>query len=368
MSQKHQATQAQEPGAEAERYPQHAGVVDAVCTSDRRGPKKVVESLQLLRGHGIEGDAHAGTWHRQVSLLGLARIEEMRVHIPDLPLGAFGENLVLRDLAPETLTVGRRLRLGDEAVLQVTQLGKVCPERCAIYYTVGDCIMPRHGIFARVIRSGTARAGDPIRTDPALDRYRFAVLTVSDRGAAGQREDEGGPLAARLVAEAIPGLEVAREILPDDRARLAERMAALADEEVCDLIVTTGGTGLSPRDVTPEATRDVIDREVPGMAEVMRAAGMEKTPHAMLSRAVCGQRGQTLIVNLSGSPKAVAEQLDAIAPALVHALEMATGIPQDCAALRRAEADAEADATADATVDATADATAAPALGGGGEA
>ncbi len=310
------------------------GTVEAVCRSDERGPKTPVDSLQLRRGHGVVGDVHAGTWHRQVSLLGLARFEEMRARIPELPYGAFGENIVTAQLAPETLQVGRRLRAGERAVLQITQLGKECHDRCVIFHTVGDCIMPRHGTFARVVRSGPLRAGDPIATDSALDRYRFAVVTVSDRGAAGKREDRAGPLASSLIQEAIPGLEVDRTIVPDDRAALAEHLTRLCDDEVCDLVVTTGGTGLSPRDVTPEATAAVIHREIPGMAEAMRAAGLAKTPHAMLSRGICGQRGATILVNLSGSPKAVQEQLDVLTPTLVHALETATGIPQDCARLR----------------------------------
>jgi len=308
------------------------GTVEAVCLSDRKGPKQVAELIRLVRGHGIDGDAHAGTWHRQVSLLALERIEEMRQAIPDLPLGAFGENLVTRGLPEEALIVGRRLRVGEDAVIQITQLGKECHERCSIYYRVGDCIMPRHGTFARVVRSGVVRAGEPIVVDPAWDRYRYAVVTVSDRSAAGTREDRSGPLAARLLAEAIPCFEVAREVVPDDREAIANLLIRLCDEQGCDLVVTSGGTGLSPRDVTPEATGDVIDREIPGMAEAIRAAGLAHTPQAMLSRAICGQRGRTIIVNLSGSPKAVTEQLEVLQPVLSHALEVATGIPLDCAA------------------------------------
>lgn len=310
------------------------GTIEVVCINEKRGPKFPVDYLDLRRGLGVVGDAHAGTWHRQISLLSLARIMDMRESIPDLPWGAFGENIVTRDLSPENMLVGRRLRVGDDAVLQITQLGKECHTRCQIYYTVGTCIMPRYGTFARVVRSGLVRAGDRMTTDPAFDRYRYAVVTVSDRGAAGKREDTAGPLAAELIGQAIPGHEVARDILPDDRAALAQRLVQLCDDEVCDLVVTTGGTGLSPRDVTPDATAEVIDREIPGMAEAMRAAGLAKTPHAMLSRALVGQRGATLIVNLSGSPKAVREQLEVLQPVLPHALETASGIPQDCAALR----------------------------------
>ena len=306
------------------------GTVEAVCRSDRKGQKQMVDVIHLRRGHGMEGDIHAGTWHRQLSLLALERIEDTRKSIPDLAFGAFGENFVTRDLDPSEIAVGRRMRLGERAVIQITQLGKECHTPCAIYHTVGDCIMPRFGTFARVVRGGSITAGDVIESDPALDRFRYAVVTVSDRSAAGKREDTAGPLAAELLSGVLGGEPEALEIVPDDRVRLEQTLVRLCDEEICDLVITTGGTGLSPRDVTPDATLAVIDRQVPGMAEAMRAAGLAKTPHAMLSRAVVGQRGPSLIINLSGSPKAVREQLEVLLPALPHALETATGIPQDC--------------------------------------
>jgi molybdenum cofactor synthesis domain-containing protein len=308
------------------------GTVVAVCRSDQKGTQKqAVGCVALQRGHGIAGDAHAGTWHRQVSLLADEQIDGMRAKGLELDPGAFGENVVTRGLDLAAVEVGRRLRAGAEAVLQITQHGKECHTRCPIYFKTGDCIMPTQGLFARVLRGGPLRAGDRITTDAALDRYRYAVLTLSDRGAAGQRADAAGPVVTELLEAALDLECVAREIRPDDRQHIEQALVELCDERLCDLVVTTGGTGLSPRDVTPEATRAVIDREVPGMAEAMRAAGLRHTPRAMLSRGLCGQRGHSLIVNLSGSPKAVREQLEALVPALDHALETATGIPQDCA-------------------------------------
>jgi molybdenum cofactor synthesis domain-containing protein len=164
-------------------------------------------------------------------------------------------------------------------------------------------------------------------------RSRFAILTLSDRAAAGTRLDEAGPVAAELLRAALGVAPIHAEILPDDRERLKQRLIELADFEQCDLIVTTGGTGLSPRDVTPEATLAVIEREVPGIAEAIRAGGLLSTPLAMLSRGVCGQRGQTLILNLSGSPKAVREQLAIVLPVLPHAIRLASGVTVDCAGL-----------------------------------
>jgi molybdenum cofactor synthesis domain-containing protein len=159
--------------------------------------------------------------------------------------------------------------------------------------------------------------------------YRAAVVTVSDKGAAGEREDRSGAVV-REVLEAA-GIEVARqEIVPDDREALADLLRELCDGG-SNLVVTTGGTGLSPRDVTPEATLAVIEREVPGMAEVMRAESLKVTPHAMISRAVCGLRGATLVINLPGSPAGARECLEVVMPAVPHALEVASGNASECA-------------------------------------
>ncbi len=303
-----------------------------VCVSQRKGqPKHPVPQVTLIRGHGIEGDAHAGTWHRQVSLLADEQVDGMRAKGLELEPGAFGENLVTRGFDLEALEIGRRVRVGAEAVLQITQRGKVCHDRCAIYDQVGDCIMPRHGLFARVRRSGGLTPGAPITLDPELDQLRYAVVTLSDRGATGRRGDASGQRVTELLDQTLSGMCVKRTLLPDQQRAIEQELVRLCDEEVCDLVVTTGGTGLSPRDVTPEATLSVIDRQIPGMAEAMRAAGLAHTPRAMLSRAICGMRGPTIIINLSGSPKAVEEQLEVLLPALPHAVSVASGIPQDCA-------------------------------------
>jgi len=153
---------------------------------------------------------------------------------------------------------------------------------------------------------------------------RVAILTVSDSAAAGEQADLSGPALRALVTSA-GGTVVRADIVPDDPEAIAAWLREVADEGHVDLALTSGGTGLAPRDVTPEATKGILDREAPGIAEAIRAAGLAKTPRAMLSRGVAGLRGRTLIINLSGSPKAVAEQWAAIAPVLDHALETARG-------------------------------------------
>lgn len=157
---------------------------------------------------------------------------------------------------------------------------------------------------------------------------KVGILTVSDKGARGEREDRSGP-AIREMIEAAGG-EVARtKIVPDDRAEIRAALIAWSDEGL-DLILTTGGTGFSPRDWTPEATKSVIERETPGLPEAMRRAGAEKTPTAMLSRAAAGIRGSTLIVNLPGSEKAARESLAAILPALPHGVDILKGVSSEC--------------------------------------
>jgi len=158
---------------------------------------------------------------------------------------------------------------------------------------------------------------------------RAGVLTLSDKGSRGEREDLSGPEAIRMLREV--GIEtVHSEVVPDEAEIIAAKLVEFADRLGLDLVVTTGGTGVSPRDVTPDATLRVIDREIPGMAEAMRRESMLKTPHAMISRAVAGTRGQTLIVNLPGSPKGVRETLAVILPAIKHAIEKIKGDPRDC--------------------------------------
>lgn len=159
---------------------------------------------------------------------------------------------------------------------------------------------------------------------------RAAIITSSDTGYRGEREDLSGPAIKEILER--EGYEVvSMDILPDDRTMLAEKMAEIADQNLAELILTTGGTGFSPRDIMPEATEDIIERRVPGIPEAMRAYSMTITKRAMLSRAAAGIRKQTLIINLPGSPKAVRESLEYIVDALAHGIEILTGEATNCA-------------------------------------
>ena len=306
--------------------------VVAVNISEKKGIRKhEVPYIDLLPHHGIVGDAHAGDWHRQVSLLAEESVDTMRKLGLTLNAGAFAENINTIGIELKTLPVGTVLQIGP-AVLRVTQIGKECHNDCVIKQQTGECIMPHEGVFARVLHGGTLHVGDemillPPEEDPPL---RAAVITLSDKGARGEREDKSGPLIVEMLTAAGYKVEETM-ILPDEAKALKAQLIRLADGRQVNLILTTGGTGFSPRDITPEATYAVATRSAPGIAEAMRYHSLSITPRGMLSRAASVLRGKTLIVNLPGSPKAVQENLEYILPSLEHGIRIAAGLDGECA-------------------------------------
>ena len=192
--------------------------------------------------------------------------------------------------------------------------------------------MPREGIFAKVLESGEIKVGDKIQVIcPEKNRpYQAAIMTLSDKGSKGERVDTSGPKAAKILKE--HGFEIVEEILlPDEFSQIKKHLIRLSDSRQVDLVLTTGGTGLSPRDCTPEATLAIADRNVPGIAEAIRAGSMTITKRAMLSRGVSVTRKKTLIINLPGSEKAVEESLSFIIDQLPHGIDTLRGNTNDCA-------------------------------------
>ena len=308
------------------------GKLIAINISRERGTeKKQIPKVRLIRNYGLDGDAHAGRWHRQVSLLSYEKIEEFRKKGAKVENGAFGENLVVEGIDFRSLPVGMMIYIGD-VVLRMTQIGKECHSHCAIYKRMGECIMPREGVFAEVLQEGTIHPGDTVITCyPDENRpFQAAVITLSDKGAKGERVDESGPAAKEMLEQA--GYEVVEMlILPDEPAMLKTQLMRLADGRQLDLVLTSGGTGFSMRDQTPEATMAVADRNAPGIAEAIRYKSMAVTDRAMLSRGVSVIRKKTLIVNLPGSPKAVKESLGFILDSLDHGLKILRGSASECA-------------------------------------
>lgn len=312
------------------------GVLENICISSQRGTQKSpVERAMVVEGWGIETDAHGGKWHRQISLISREKINEFRERGAEVSPGAFGENLIVSGIDFSSLEVGTRIyignRHGDAVVLEMTQVGKECHNHCAIFQRMGDCIMPREGVFATVIKGGLISVGMEVWTkgQEADTPFTAAVITLSDKGFQGQREDTSGPKIVKMLCE--EGYRVIEQILlPDEQKDLEQQLIRLADQRQVNVIFTTGGTGLSVRDRTPEATIEVCDRMANGIAEAIRAYSMEITPRAMFSRAVSGIRGKTLIINLPGSEKAVTEALTFLLPSLPHGLGILRGTEGEC--------------------------------------
>lgn len=294
----------------------------SACKGERKEP---VEEIVLRAGYGVEGDAHAGE-PRQLSLLAKEAIDGACGSELELSHGDFGENITTCGIDLDSVLMDERLQLGNEVIIQVSGRGKVCSSPCSIGQRLGDCIMPRKGVFARVVRGGRVRPGDSIEPTNAK---AGAVVTLSDRCMSGERTDESGPVLIELL-ESMGVMVSDYSVLPDDEMQLSEKLVYLCDNCGLDVILTTGGTGLSIRDRTPEATMSVITSPAPGFAEAIRHEGLQFTPYACISRGVSGLRNRTLIVNLPGSKRAVTQVSGFLAQSLQHALDSLRMEIRDC--------------------------------------
>lgn len=302
--------------------------VVSVNISEKKGTTKHAVDRIELNSLGVKGDAHAGAWHRQVSMLGVESIDKFtKASGLTVKYGDFAENITTQGLELYRTKPGDRF-VGAGVELEVTQIGKSCHgDGCAIYRQVGNCVMPKEGIFVRVLKGGPLKAGDELSFYPKV--YRVKVITLSDRASRGEYEDLSGPEVAKLVSDFFNSvswqLEVETEIIPDDRDLLENRLIEARNSKY-DMVLTTGGTGIGPRDITPDVVKPLLDKEIPGIMEHIRLKYGAEKPNALLSRGVAGLMGTTFVYTLPGSVKAVREYMGEISKVQKHLFLMLMGI------------------------------------------
>lgn len=300
----------------------------SVNISTEKGTIKVpVETIELNE-LGVANDAHSGDWHRQVSMLGKESFDRFSQQAGrQLKFGEFAENITTEGIELVNTKPGDRF-IGENVELEVTQIGKACHgDGCAIYREVGNCVMPKEGIFLRVMQSGSLKAGDELEFYPKI--YKVLVITLSDRAYKGTYDDRSGPAVVAKVDEFFHSLKwqhsIETMILPDDDRMLRGNLLK-AKELNYDLVITTGGTGIGPRDITPDVVKEMIDKEIPGIMEMIRMKYGAEKPNALLSRGVAGLMGNAFVYTLPGSVKAVNEYMLEISNTLKHLYLMRMGI------------------------------------------
>jgi molybdenum cofactor synthesis domain-containing protein len=300
----------------------------SVNISEKKGTVKVPVKNIKINELGVLGDAHAGEWHRQVSLLGLESIDRFRSTTKrEINFGDFAENITTQGIELVNTKPGD-LFIGNGVELEVTQIGKSCHgDGCAIYREVGNCVMPKEGIFCRVLKNGNLKAGDELTFYPKI--YKVQVLTLSDRASRGVYEDKSGPEVVNLVKDFFESINwqytIDYGVIPDDENMLRVHLEKAKDLNY-DLLITTGGTGIGPRDITPDIVKQVMDKEIPGIMEMIRMKYGAEKPNALLSRGVAGLMGNTFVYTLPGSVKAVKEYMSEIVKTQKHLFLMRMGI------------------------------------------
>lgn len=277
---------------------------------------------------GVKNDAHAGYWNRQVSLLGIEsfhKFEKQAGRI--LKYGEFAENITTEGfLLFETHPLDRLK--SNNVELEITQIGKKCHgDSCAIFREVGNCVMPLEGIFARVLKHGEILPGDQFEYIPKV--FKTSVITLSDRAYRGEYEDKSGPAVEKIISnwfiENKFQYKINRVLLPDD-AGLIRTQLEKENDGLSDFVFLTGGTGIGPRDLTSDVVKQFVDKEIPGIMEMIRMKyGMEK-PAALLSRSIAGVKGKTILFAMPGSVKAVTEYMSEIQKVLIHSVYMLHGL------------------------------------------
>lgn len=302
--------------------------IQSVNTSVKKGTiKHPVDSVNLIAG-GVEGDAHAGYGIREVSLLGVESIEKFeKENSHKIKYGEFAENITTSGLLLYKTHPLDKL-ISDSAELEVTQIGKECHgTSCTIFTETGNCIMPKEGIFCRVIKPGILKPGMELTYKPKI--YKIHIITLSDRASQGEYEDKSGPHIKELLEKFFTVqhslFKIQYSLIPDDPDRL--RSLLLKDrEDKTDIIFTTGGTGIGPRDFTPDVIKPLLDKEIPGVMEIIRMKYGAEKPNALVSRSIAGVLGQSLIFSMPGSVKAVDEYLTEILKSLMHLIYMLHGL------------------------------------------
>lgn len=302
--------------------------VISVNISEKKGTIKHPVNEITITKSGVMNDAHAGNWHRQVSLLAVESIEKFsREAKRKINCGEFAENITTRGIDLAKCHIFDRFEIG-ETELELTQIGKECHgTTCAIFREVGNCVMPKEGIFCRVINTGTIKPTDGIFYVPKI--VNVSIITLSDRASCGIYEDRSGPKIKELVESFLSAkhdnYEIEITVIPDDAEALLRLLNECRNNNT-DYVFTTGGTGIGERDITVETVSGVLDKELPGVMELIRVKyGMEK-PNALLSRGIAGTMGKTLVYTLPGSVKAVTEYMNEITKTMEHALYMVHGI------------------------------------------
>ncbi len=305
-----------------------SGIVKSVNISIEKGTVKNPVELIRLNGKGVEGDAHAGNWHRMVSLLGVESYEKFGQEAGrSFSYGDFAENITTSGMLLYEMAPLDRL-LFEEVELEVTQIGKKCHGKgCAIFNAVGNCVMPKEGIFARVIKEGIIRTGDSFFYEPKV--FKVKIITLSDRASRGEYDDLSGPEIQGMLTDFFTSnswkADIERVIIPDDADQFAQLIDA-AKLQHYDLVFTTGGTGIGPRDISPDVAKRFIDKELPGIMEHIRWKYGQDKPQALASRSLCGSMSQTLLFVLPGSVKAVREYTEEIMKSLKHLIFMLKGV------------------------------------------